>query len=111
VRRVAGWVQRRLQFDVERSCAHAAAIHRAQHLDVANGVETKPLGDAGLHQFDDPRHGGLRIVCVHEIEVAVALRLSEIGDRSLVNPMGSCDDAALRGLPENLGQADHRHGA
>src|SRR6202165_5228924 len=58
---LAGGVQRRLQFDVERSCADAAAIHWAQHLDVANGVEAKPLGNASLHQFDDPRYGGLRI--------------------------------------------------
>src|ERR1019366_1782565 len=58
------------------------------------GVEAKPLWDAGLHQFDDPRHGGLRVVCLHEIEVAVPLRLSKIGDQSLVNPMGTGDDAA-----------------
>src|SRR5258708_38317328 len=75
------------------------------------GSRPNRLGDAGLHQFDDPRHCGPWIICLHEIEVAVALRLSEIGDRSLVNPMGPCDDPALRGLPEHLGQADHRHGA
>jgi hypothetical protein len=81
-----------------------AAIHWAQRLNVANGVGAKPLGDAGLHQFDDPRYRGLRIVCLHKLEVAVALQLSEIGDRSLVNLMGTGDDAALRSLPEHFGQ-------
>ena len=73
---LAGGIERGLQFDIERAGADAAAVHRAQHLDVADGIETEPLRDARLHQFDDPRHRGFGIVRLHEIEVAVALGLA-----------------------------------
>ena len=42
----AGGVQRRLQFDVERTRANAAAVHRAEHLDVADRVQAETLWDA-----------------------------------------------------------------
>ena len=44
----AGGVQRRLQFDVERSRADATAVHRAEHLDVADRVQAEAFGNAGL---------------------------------------------------------------
>ena len=43
---LAGGVQRRLQFDVERAGADAAAVHRAQHLDVADGIEAEALAES-----------------------------------------------------------------
>src|SRR5438132_9726173 len=104
-------VQRRLQFDVERSGADATAIHRAQNLDVANGIEAEAAGNLGLHQLDDTRYGGFGIIRLHEVEVAVRSGRTEIGDRTLVDAVGAGDDAALRSLPEHLGQAHHRHGA
>src|ERR1700710_1854935 len=36
---LASRVQRSLQFDVEGTSAHTASVHRAQHLDVADGVQ------------------------------------------------------------------------
>ena len=68
----AGGVQRRLQFDVERTRADAAAVHRTEHLDVADRVQAETLGDAGLHQFQDALNGGLGIFGRHKVEVAVA---------------------------------------
>src|SRR5262249_38327916 len=50
---LAGRVQRRLEFNVQRAGASAAAVHRAQHLNVTDGIEVKALGDARLHQLDD----------------------------------------------------------
>src|SRR5271166_6110175 len=55
----AGGVQHRLQFDVERTRADAAAVHWAEHLDVADRVQAEPLGGAGLHQLYDALNGGL----------------------------------------------------
>src|ERR1700733_427900 len=31
--RLAGWIERLLQLDVQRACAKPAAVHRAQHLN------------------------------------------------------------------------------
>ena len=47
----------------------------------------------------------------HEIEVAVALRLGEVGDGVPVDAVGGGHDSASRRLAEHLGQAHHRHGA
>jgi len=41
-----------LQFHVERAGADTAAVHRAQHLDVADGIKAEALRDAGLYQFE-----------------------------------------------------------
>ena len=105
---LAGGVQGRLEFDIQRPGADTAAVHRAQHLDVADGIEAEALGDAGLHQLDDPRHRGFGIVRLHEVEVAVTLGLREIGHRALVDPVRAGDDPALGGLPKDLDQPHHR---
>jgi hypothetical protein len=41
---------------------------------------------------------------------AVALWLREIGDRALIDPVRADDDAALRSLPEHLGEPHHWNG-
>ena len=38
---------------VERTRADAAAVHRTEHLDVADRVQAEALEDAGLHQLQD----------------------------------------------------------
>ena len=43
-----------------------------------------------------------------EVEVALSAGRAEMRDRTLVDPVGGGDDPALGGLPEYLGQADHR---
>jgi hypothetical protein len=48
---VARGVQRCLQINVERTRANAASVHRAEHLDIEDRVQTEAFGDAGLHQF------------------------------------------------------------
>ena len=37
--------------------------------------------------------------------------MREVGNGALVDPVGAGDDPALRGLPEDLGQPHHGHGA
>src|SRR5258705_3299501 len=39
--RLAGGVQRRLKFDVQRAGSDATAVHRAQHLNVTDGIEAE----------------------------------------------------------------------
>src|SRR5207237_6255194 len=108
---VAGRVQGRLEFDVQRASASTAAVHRAQHLDVANWIKAEALWDTCLDQFDDPRHSGFGIVRLHEIKVAVTLGPGEIGNEPLVDPVRGGDDPALGGLPEDFGQTHDGHRA
>jgi len=53
----------------EGASADPAAVHWAENLDVPDRVE--PPRYPCLDQFDDARHGGLRFLCLHEVEVAV----------------------------------------
>ncbi len=105
---LAGRVKRRLQFDVERARADAAAVHRAQDLDVTDGIEPEASRDSGADQLQDPGHGDLRVVCRHEVEVAPALWLAQIGDGALIDAVCADYDLAAGGLAEDLGEADHR---
>src|ERR1700722_11025716 len=93
----AGGVQRRLQFDVERTRANAAAVLWPKLLYVANRVQAKAFGDAGLHQFQDALNGGLGLLGRNEVEVALASRRAKIGHRALMDAMGDADDDPRRG--------------
>jgi hypothetical protein len=97
---VAGGIERCLQLDVQRSRTYSPSIHWTKHLDVADRIEPKPLGDACLHQFDDAADGSWGIVRRHEVEIALGSRWTEIRHRALIDAMGAGDDAALCGLPE-----------
>src|ERR1700734_1724471 len=99
------------KFDVERTRTNAAAIHRTENLDIADGVQAETLWDASLDQLHDTWNGGLGILGRHEVEVAVAGRRAEVGHCALIDAMGVDDDPARGGLPEHLGQAYHRYSA
>src|SRR6202035_1738863 len=49
-----------LQFDIQRTGAERAAVHRAEHLDVAHGIEAEAAGDTFLDELDEPRDGNVR---------------------------------------------------
>ena len=68
-----------MQLDVERAGADATPVHRAQHLNVADGVKAEAVRDPRLDQVDDPRHGGFGVVGPYEVEVAIACWSGEIG--------------------------------
>jgi hypothetical protein len=108
---IAGGIEGGLQFNVQRPRTHPTAIHRAEDLDVADGIEAEAFGDSRPHQFDDTADGGFRIVRLHEVKVALCSRRAKVGDRALIYAMGSRDDAALRGLAEYFGEAHHGHSA
>src|SRR4051794_31806654 len=82
-------LERLLQLDVQRTRAYAAAVHRTQHLDVADGIEAEPFRYSRLHQFNDPSDRGFWIVRLHEIEVALGSGWAEVGNRALVHAMGT----------------------
>src|SRR5712671_2824091 len=42
-----------------------------KHLYVTDGIEAEAARDAGLHKFDDASNGGLRLVRLYEVEVAL----------------------------------------
>ena len=94
----------------ERTRAGGAPIHRAEHLNVADGVEAEALGDAGLRELEDPRDGRHGILGRREIEVAVAGRRGQIRHQPLIDPVGADDDPARRRLPEDFGEAHDRQG-
>ena len=55
-------VEHALQFEIQRPRPERAAVHRAQHLHVAHGVQAEPLRNALGDDLDDLRHlllGGL----------------------------------------------------
>ena len=107
---LAGRVQQPLQLEVQRPGAEPAAVHRAQHLDVADRVEPEPGRDAPGHDLQQLGHAVLRVVAADEVEVAAGL-LARLGQQALVDPVRVGDDPALGRLPEHLGQPDHRHRA
>src|SRR5262245_32307704 len=102
---IAGRVQRRLQFDIERARADAAPVHRTKNLDIADGSEAEAFWNPSFHELDDARHGGFGVIRLYEIEVTIGTGGDEIRDGALVDAMGANDDPALRGLPKHLGQA------
>ena len=67
---LARWVQRVLQLDIERAGTEAAAVHRAEHLDVAYRVEPEALGDAFPHDCQQLPNPLFRVRRIDEIEVA-----------------------------------------
>src|SRR2546430_5214049 len=58
------WVSSRiegpLQFDIQRTGSESAAVHRAEHLNVAHGIEAEAAGDAFLDELNEPRDGNVR---------------------------------------------------
>jgi hypothetical protein len=49
--------------------AEPAAVHRAEHLDVAQGIEAEAAGDAFLDELDEPRDANVRPGCLNEIKI------------------------------------------
>jgi hypothetical protein len=54
------------------------------------------------------RPTALWILGLHEGEVAMCCKWAQIGDRALIDAIGTGDDATLRGLPKYLGEAHDR---
>ena len=108
---LTGGVQRCLEFDVERASANAAAVHRAEHLDITDRIETKPAWDPDFHKLDDATNRSLGILGLDKIEVAFGVGLAEVRNDTLVDAVRIHDDSAFGGLAEHLGQAHHRDGA
>src|SRR5258708_5326031 len=108
---IAGGIESGLQFDVERSRADTSAVHRAENLNIANGVESESSRDPGLHQFDDALDRDFGLFDRREVKIAIYSGRCEIGNSSLIDPMRARDDAALRGLAEHLCKTNDRQSA
>jgi hypothetical protein len=94
---------------ITRSANDAAAVHRAQNLDVADWIETKAPRDAGFNQLDDTRNRGLGIISLDKIEVALGFGFAKIRHDTVVDAVGIHDDLTLGRLPEYFGEAHHWH--
>src|SRR6516225_10758668 len=93
-----------------RERTEAAPIHRAQHLDVAYGIEPEALRDALPHDSQQLSDAFFWVRRVDKIEVAAVSR-RKLWHKALVDAMGIDDDPALGSLAEDLGQAHDRRGA
>src|SRR5271155_4563118 len=98
---LAGRVQLFLKFDIERTSTEAAPVHRAEHLDVANGIEPEALWYTLPHDRQQLSHSLFRVRRVDEVEVA-AINRGEIGHQALVDAMCIDDNPALGSLSEDL---------
>ena len=88
---LAGRVQGGLEHQVERTRARGAPVHRAEHLDVADGVEPEAPRDAGLDQLADPLRRRGAVVRRYEVEVALRVfRAAEVRQVALVDAMRGC---------------------
>jgi hypothetical protein len=76
---VARGIKRRLQLNVQGPRTNSTPVHRVQHLDVADRIETKPLGDPCFREFNDASDGGLWILHRYKIEVALGAGRTEVG--------------------------------
>jgi len=99
-------IERRLQAHVERTGAGHAAVHRTQHLDVADRVQPELARNALLDHGEDLVDHVLGLVRGDEVEIAPRFGFP-FGHPTLVDAMGVDDDPALCGLAEHFAQAHH----
>jgi hypothetical protein len=92
-----------LQQLVEVAGAGRAPVHRAQHLDVAAGIQAEPGRDPPGHDVGDERGGLLGVVAAEPEEILESGQLRRLSGVDLV---GVDHDAGLLGLAEDLGQPD-----
>jgi len=84
-----GRIQRRLEFDIERTRADPTPVHRAQHLDLAHGIEPEAAWDMVAHQVDDARHRLLQILRRHVVEIAQFFGPRQVRRLAAVDPVGA----------------------
>lgn len=104
-------VQSGLKLDIQGPRTNAAAVHRAQHLNVADRIKSKLARNMLTDEIDYLWHSIFGIVCGYEVEVRFALGLAQIGNSSLIDHVCGGDNPASRGLPEDFDQPHNRHGS
>jgi hypothetical protein len=95
-------VQYVLELDIKGARTKPAAVHRAEHLDIAYWVEPEALRNALADDRQQLSDAVFRVGRVDEIEVA-AFGRGELGHQAVVDPMRIDDDLALSGLTEDFG--------
>src|ERR1019366_4603066 len=105
----AGGVQYLLQGCVQFAHAERSAVHRAENLNVADRVETKPFWNSILHQLDQRCHDLLRVVPLDKMEVGTRVGSPHIGHLPLADAVRVGDDVTVRRLPEYFGEANDWH--
>jgi hypothetical protein len=103
------WIEGLLEFDVQRARAKAAAVHRAQHLNITDRVQTEGLGNAVPYEPDNLVDPLLGLRCIDEVEVRQYFVVGEFGHLATVDAMGVGDHPAAGRLAEHFGQADNRN--
>ena len=102
-----GSVQYGLQGCVQIGSTDHTPLHRGKDLDVACRTFIG-FGQAFFYQLDDGFSHLFRFFYLHKEEVGL-LTVAGVGELSLVDGMGTHDDAAGLCLPEDTGQPDDRN--
>src|SRR6185437_7422747 len=105
---LAWWIERLLQFDVQRASAQPTTVHWAQHLNIADRVQSEGLGNAVPYQRDDLADTLLRRLRVDEVEIRQGSVVGQFGHLPAIYPVSIDNDTTARRLAEYLGQADDR---
>jgi len=93
-----------LGFHLQFADAQRPTVHRAEHLDVADGVEPELGRDARFDPLDQRGRNLLRLRPVNEIEIGLGLPGGRFRHLALVNAVLRSDNPAVRRLPEDLCQ-------
>ena len=72
---------------IQRTGSEPSAVHRAEHLDVAHGIEAEAAGDAFLDELDEPRDGNVRPGCLNEIKIRCIPGSRQIGHLPRIDPV------------------------
>src|SRR5690606_38386453 len=107
----ASRVESCLQLNIERAGADATAVHRAQHLNISDGIETEATRNAMVNQLDDARHRLIWVRGRHEVEVRLAIWWQKVWQAALIDLVSAGNDFALCGLTEHLRQPHDRNSA
>ncbi len=100
-----GGIELGLEAQVQFTNAEGAAVHGAEHLGIAHGMETEFFGNAVFDDVQQRIDDGLRLVALDEIEIRIDFFFGDFGQEAFVNTMGIGDDVAVGGLAKHFPQA------
>ena len=105
----AGRIQRRLQGLVDATGAGDSPVHRAEHLDVTNGIDMELPGQARLHQIDDGLRDDFRLFGGDEVEIRSFALARQTGKDAPIDLVSTPHNARTRRLAKHFGQPDDGH--
>ena len=104
----AGWIEFGLEPRIQLTDPERAAVHWAEDLNVANGIESELFRDARADHIEQRAGNMLGVGTFEKIKVRVGFQPRDFGHKAFIDAVGIGDDAAVGGLAEYLGQTHDR---